>query len=64
MVATQHGAELVMQAAMSAEKPQAHRDARNSQAFGDFLGGVLQDIAQEANLTEIRRELRDGTRQE
>jgi len=41
MAASQHGTELIMQAAMSAEEPEPHGDARNSQAFGNFLGGVL-----------------------
>ncbi len=63
MVATQDGTEFVMQAAMSTEKPQPHGNARNSQAFGHFLSGVLQDIAQETSLPEIGRELRDSTRE-
>ena len=64
MVATQHGAEFFMQAAMGAEKPQPDSDAGNSQALGNFLRGILQDVAQETNLPEVGRQLGDGTREE
>lgn len=64
MVATQHGTEFFMQTAMGAEKSQPHGHARYSQAFGNFVSGILQNIAQETNLTEIGRELRDGAREE
>jgi len=53
-----------MRTAMSAEEAQPHGHTRNSQAFGNFLGGVLQDIAEETCLPEIRRELRDGACEE
>jgi len=42
------------------EESQAHGHGGNTQAFGNFLGGVLQNIAQKTGLAKIRRKLGDG----
>ena len=44
---------------MRSEKPQTHRHRRNPQSLGNFLGRVLEDVAQQARLAEIRSQLGD-----
>ncbi len=49
---------------MRAEKPQAHRHRGNSEPVGNFLGGVLQDVAQQADLPQIGSKLHDRAGQQ
>jgi hypothetical protein len=64
LVPPQDDAQFFMQPPMCAEKPQAYRYAGYAQPFGNFLRGVLQNIAQQADLPEVRRKLGDRAGQE
>jgi hypothetical protein len=46
--------------AVGPEEAQAHGHGGNAETIGDFLGGVLQDVAQQADLAQIRSKLLDG----
>lgn len=53
-------ADVFAQASMRTEKAQAHSYRGDREARGDFVRGVLQDIAQQADLAQIRSETRNG----
>ena len=57
-------AQNLAQPSMRAEEPQAHSDRRDPQARGYFVRGILQDVAQQTDLAQVRREERDGTGQQ
>ena len=64
LIAAKYNAQLFLQPAMRAEKPQPYRYTGYTQPLSNFLCGVLQNIAQQADLPEIRRKLGDRTGQE
>src|SRR5580692_3122064 len=41
------------EAAVGAEEAQADGHGGDSEAIGDFLGGILQDVAEQADLAQI-----------
>ena len=49
---------------MRAEKPEAHGHRRNPQARGNFICRILQHIAEQAYLPQIRWKLPDRFRHE
>lgn len=49
---------------MGAEETQADRDRGYSQPSGHFVRGILQDIAQETDLAQVRREARNSAREQ
>src|SRR5260221_283182 len=64
LVPPQNDAQDFMQLPMRAEKPQPHRHRGNSEPVGNFLGGVLQNVAQQADLPQIGSKLRDRASQQ
>jgi hypothetical protein len=48
------------EAAVGAEEAEAHGHGGDADAVGGFLGGVLQDIAEQADLAQLGSELLDG----
>src|SRR5881394_2597218 len=55
----QRNTQLFPESPVRSEKPQTHRHRRNPQSLGNFLGRVLEDVAQQARLAEIRSQLGD-----
>lgn len=53
-------AQNLAQPSVRAEKPQTDGYRRDPQARRDFVRGILQDIAQQTDLAQVRREARDG----
>ena len=64
LIAAKDDAHFFVQPAMRAEKPQPHRHRRDSQPVGNFLRRVLQNVAQQADLPQIGRKLRDRAGQQ
>src|SRR6266849_7518958 len=56
-------ARFLSQSPVRAEQPQPYRQGRNSHALRDFLRRILQNIAQQTDLPQIRSKLLDGIRQ-
>lgn len=61
MLVSQPVAQPVAQTTVRTEKPQSDGNSRDAEARGNFVRGVLQYIAQQTNLPQIRREARDSS---
>src|SRR6266446_2019082 len=59
----QSHAQSLPQSPVRAEQSQPHRHRRDSYALRDFLRRILQNIAQQTDLPQIRSKLLDGIRQ-
>jgi len=57
-------AQNLAQPSVRSEEPQAHGYRRDPQPRGDFVRGILQNIAQQTDLAQVRRKARDGAGQE
>ena len=53
-------AKNLVQPSVRTKQPQADGHCRDAQARGYFVRGILQDIAQQTDLAQVRREARDG----